>query len=444
MISKGRQIVLPIALGITVVLMFLFASANTSRLHDQERKIHLGATREPQLADPATSFLEIILEPSPLAGLSAGLVGIAPSIHMIRMAATRPLSNINPIEHPARRRFGRIDFSFAFLVFLPIAFIPLFFMIYKKCASKGDLENLISGKISLFDFSIERILLPLFASGALVFAVTIACLYSSGLALNSNEILGRLSIWALLITLYLLCWILLFAYLLLRSASFSMTTIQYAAIFLMLVIVIPQLIQTLELSLERPKGRLPLIVERRKLSAGIKPGDQAGIDQYFTRQGFGPFNWTEPLPKAQALAIETLRIEEKLAPKLLEFDENVRKLDEMAINGAWISPFLVAQFAVDDLAGTGLARYSSFRNASNAYQEQWRKYTMGFLSKRQFLDFDALRNAPKFNGTNEDSFGIFMLGILRCVYFGLIFGILAIGIRRELSRMLPKGIKSAR
>lgn len=444
MISNWREIALPIALGITVVFVFLFASANTSRLHNQERNIHLGATREPQSADPASSFLEIVLEPSPLAQLSAGLVGIAPSIHMIRMAATRPLSNVNPIEHPARRRFGRIDFSFAFLVFLPIALIPLFYMIYKKCASQGDQEKLISGKISLFDFGVERILLPLFASGGLVFAVTIACLYSSGLRLNSNELLGRLSIWALLISLYLLCWILLFAFLLLRSASFSMATIKYAAIFLMLVIVMPQLIQSLELSIERPKGRLSLIVERRKLSAEIQPGDQAGIDAYFTRQGFGPLNWTEPLPKPQSIAIDALRVEEKFAPKLQDFDENVRKLDDMAIIGSWISPFLVAQFGVDDLAGTGLARYSRFRTASITYQEQWRKYTLGFLAKRQFLDFDALRNVPKFNGNGEDFTRIFLLGVSRCVYFGVIFSFLAIGIRRELSRILPKNIKAAR
>ncbi len=439
-----ERFALQITLGIGVTLVLLFASATTSRLHEQERKIHSGASREPQSADPASSFFEIILESSPLGQLSAGFTGIAPSMHLIRLDATRPLSNIDPIENPARRRFGRIDFSFAFLVFLPIALIPLCYMIYKKCMARGDAEKLASGRTKLFDFIIERVLLPLLGSGGLVFLVTIACFYSSGLRLNDNALLGQLSLWALLVALYLICWILLFAFLLIRSETFASATIQYAAIFLMVVFLVPQFIQSLELSMERPKGRLPLIVERRKLTAEIKADDQAGIDRYLTRQGLAPLDWTQPITKAQSVALLNLRIEERIAPKLKEFEENVRKLDEMAILGSWLSPYTVAQFGVDDLAGTGLARYSAFRTAAIAFHEQWRKYALGFIAKRQILDFDSLRDSPKFKSASDDPGQVFFLGGFRCLYFMSLAVLLTFGINKELRKILPKRRKAAR
>jgi len=439
-----RKLMLQLTLAIGVATVLLFASATTSSLHDMQRKIHAGATREPQEADPAAVMSEIVLETSPLAQLSAGFPGIAPSLHIIRMSASRPLSNIDPIEHPARRRFGRVDFSFAFLVFLPLALVPLCYFIYRKCMSRGDVEKLTSGRSTLFDFSIERVLLPLLASFGFVALVTLACLYSAGLRLGTNELLALISIWVILLGLYLLCWVLLFAYLLLRSTSFSSAVLQYSAIFLTLVFLLPQLSQTILPSIERPKGRLPLIVERQKATLSTRIDDRAGIDRYLQRKGYGALDWTTPLPEVQAAALLNMRVEETIAPRLLEFEASVKNIDNMAIISSWLSPYLVAQYGVDDIAGTGLVRYSRFRTAAIEYHEQWRKYTLGFLAKRQYLDYDALRNVPKFKFTG-DSYGETVgMALIRCGYFGLICLGLTWGISKELKKILPKRKKAAR
>jgi len=442
--TKVKTLLLQLLTGLGVAIALLFASSVTSQLNEFERNVHGGATREPQVADPAGAFLEIILESSPLAQLSAGFVGIAPSMHMIRLSATRPLSNLDPIENPARRRFGRIDFSFVFLVLMPIALIPLFYVVYRKCSDRNDLEKLKSGRTKLFDFAIESILLPLFASGGFIFLVTLACLYSGGIRLGSNELLARITLWALVIVSYLLGWMLLFAFLVLRSKAFASATIWYAAIFLGVVIVLPQLMQTIQLSIERPKGRLPLIVERRKLMAEVRSDDRAAMDRFLSRQGFKAMNWTEPLPNLQALALQNLIIEDKISPKLKDFEANVQRLDNMAIATAWVSPYLVAQIGLDDLAGTGLTRYSRFRAAAIAYHEQWRNYALGFVVNRQFFDFDAMRNIPKFKFADEELGPILTVASLRCVYLVLICLLLGFGVMKELEKILPKRKKAAR
>ena len=442
--TNWPRIALQAGLAFSVAAILLFASSTTSRLHETERKIHSGATREPQDADPTAASIEIVLESSPLAHLSAGFVGIAPSMHMIRMTATRPLSNIDPIEHPARRRFGRIDFSFAFLVILPILLIPLCYVVYKSCLARGTIDKLLSGSITLFDFCVEQILLPVSAAAGFVFLITLACLYSSGLRVDSNELLARLSLWAAIVSIYLLAWMLLLTFFLLRASSFSVASIQYAAVFLITVIVLPQFMQSIQLSIERPKGRLPLVIERRLMGTEIQTEDRVGIDKFFQLRGFAALNWTEPLPKQQAFAIANLRIEERLAHKLNEFENNVRRLDDLALAGSWLSPFLVAQYGVDDLAGTGLSRYSRFRTDAIAFHEKWRNYTLPFLAKRQFLDFDALRSAPKFQFAEAEVSGILLAGAARSLYLGAIAMALGFAVRHQLRRILPKRRNAAR
>ncbi len=426
-----------LTLALITAIVLLFASSTTSRLHETQRKLHAGASLEALSADPAATYREIILETSPMAQLSSGFTGIAPSMHLIRMAAVRPLSNVDPIEHPARRRYGRVDFSFAMLIFLPIALIPLSFFIYRKCAARGDAEKLLSGEVRLTDFIIERVLLPLLASAGFVLLVTIACLYSAGVQLSSNEMLGRITIWVLMISLYLFSWILLFSFLLLRSRSFPTATLHYAGIFMLVAFLLPQLLQTFALTIERPKGRLPLLVERRKLTQQYKLDDLQAIDRYLERQGLKALGPGQPLPETQAAALLNLRIEEAIAPKLKEFEDTVRRLDEISIATAWLSPYLVAQYGVDDLAGTGLARYSGFRLAAINYHEQWRKYTLGFLARRQFMDFDALRNVPKFTFTGEDFDGILPLALIRCAYLALLCGLLGFAVQRQVRKIFP-------
>jgi len=439
-----RDLVLQILLAVAVALVLLFASTTTSRLHDGERKMHGGAKHEPQASNPAETFVEVVLESSPLSQLSAGFTGIAPSMHLIRLSVSRPLSNVDPIEHPSRRRYGRIDFSFAFLVFLPIALIPMYYFIYKRCVSRGDAEKLASGRTKLLDFCIERILLPLLGIAGFVSLVTLACLYAAGLRLASNEVLGLIAVWAVTVSFYLLAWILLFALFLLRSASFSSAIIQYAATFLLIVFIVPQFVQTVILAIERPHGRLPLVVERRRILQNTRLGDQAAVDRFMQRKGYSPLDWTEPMTEPVSQALVNLRIEEAIAPRLVEFESSVDRLDSLALTSSWLSPFLVAQYAVDDIAGTGLSRYSDFRKAAIEYHEKWQKYTFDFVARRQFLDYDALRNAPKFQYYNSDTGSILLSVLPRSGYLIGLCAALAFGISRQLRQLLPQSKKTGR
>jgi ABC-2 type transport system permease protein len=441
---EWRYILLQVFTAVAVAVVLLLASTNTARLNDMNRKVQAGATREPQSADPAESFVEILMEPSSLAHLSAGYTGIAPSIHMIKLGSSRPLSNLDPIEHPARRRFGRVDFSFAFLVFLPIALIPMYFLIYRKCTARGDVEKLTTGRTTLGDFVIERVVLPVFAIAGFVALVTLACIYGAGVRLGSNEQLILMLVWGISLAVYVLLWMLLFSWLLLRTKAFQAALLQYAGIFLLVVFIVPQLVQSIGLAINRPMGRLPLVVARRQAAMQVRQDDVAGINRYLERNKLGPILLETPLPAAQAQALVNLRIEEMVAPKLAEFEASVARLDTFASIASWTTPYLVAQFMIDEIAGTGLRRHSDFRQKSIEFHATWQKFTLPLLAKRQIMDFDILRSAPKFTFPPEDADTVLLSVAPRLMLLVAIAIALGVAIASEIAKILPKTKKAAR
>jgi ABC-2 type transport system permease protein len=438
MSSFSKRAIFLTILALITACVILFASNLTSGIHEAQRKVNAAATREPQAADPAQAFVEITFDPSPMAQLSSGLTGIAPSVHFVRLGSARPMASVESLEHPSRRRWGRIDFSFAFLIYLPIALIPLAFVIYRSCTQLGDIDKLLAGRTTLLDFSIERVLLPLLGSAGFVGLVSLACLYSVGFRLGTNDMLARVAVWALLIGLYLLGWVLFYTYLLLRVRSFAVATIYYSAAFVLIAVLLPQAFQTFSFALERPRGRLPVIVERRKLAHQIRRDDRASIDRYLEREGYARLDWSTPLTAPQFAAIENARIEQQLQPQIEEFERSVQRTDQIATSFSWLSPYLVAQVGIDDLAGTGLARYSGFRSAAIAFHEQWRKYVLGFLARREFLDFDSLKAAPHFRFNGDDTGEILPGALLRCAYLTALCLFLTLSIRRRLKLLLPK------
>ncbi len=427
-----------------IVTLFLFAASNSTRLSVGEINIHQNALREPQAADPTAAYVEILLPSPVLPSLSAGYMGIAPSMHLIRLTTARPLSNIDPIERPARRRFGRIDLSFAFLIALPIAILPVCFLIYRQSLDSGAVGKLMDGKVTVFDFCTERILLPLGFFMGILLLTTLGALYTNGLRIASNEVLARLSFWALILGLYVLAWFLVFLWCLLHESSFAEAALVYSSVCVVVLLGLPLFLQTAESMLTPPIGRLSIVLERRQLTQTTPDIAHSVVDRYLQAKGAPAFDWSTPLRPTEASALTILLAEDRLSPKIKIFEDSVQSVGAIAQCLSWISPLGLTQTAIDDLAGTGLSRYSRFRTASLAYFNRWQAYMLPFLAKRQTLDFDALRAAPKFQFKEEEPSFIFGLAALRALYLAAIVGGLLALIRRQLNRILPKNANAAR
>lgn len=436
----GWQLVLLAAMALGAV----FAIANTARLARSEANFQANAQREPQLPDPLATFSEITLPPAAMPLLSSGYMGIAPSMHLIRASGTRPLSNIDQLEHPSRRRYGRFDLPVAVTFMVPLALLFIGFFLHGQLVRSGAVDQLLAGKLSVFDLVVEKLVLPLSGWFGICFLVLISALYSNGLRLDSNQSFSRLMLWSSVVFFYSLFWLLLLGWLLLRARDFSSAVLRYAAVFLLICCLLPGLSQTLAQLFAPPQMRLPLSLARKEANFEDTELRKSKIDAYLQSKKATPIDWSVPVAPQRLLGLSGLAVEEMLEPKVRAFEASQARFTEMAEALSWISPANLTQMAMDDLAGTGARRYQQFQDQSLAFYRRWQEYMLPKALNQQTLDYDGLKAAPRFQFVEEDANAVLLRNGLRISALMAACGVLIWLLLGQTKGLAPKKAKAAR
>lgn len=436
----GWQLVLLAAM----VLVAVFAVANTARLARSEASLQANAQREPQLPDPLATFSEIILPPAPMPLLSSGYMGIAPSMHLIRASGTRPLSNIDQLEHPSRRRYGRFDLPVAVTFMVPLALLLIGFFLHGQLVRSGAIEKLLAGKLSIFDLVVEKLVLPLSGWFGICFLVLISALYSNGLRLDNNQSFSRLILWSSVVVFYSLFWLLLLGWLILRTRDFSSAVLRYAAVFLLVCCLLPGLSQSLAQVLAPPHMRLPLTLARKEANFEDTGLRKSKIDAYLQSKKAPPMDWSVPVPPQQLSGLSNLAVEELLETRVSAYEASQARFSGMAEALSWLSPASLTQMAMDDLAGTGARRYQQFQDQSLAFYRKWQEYMLPKALNKQTLDYDGLKGAPRFQFVEEDANSVLLRNSLRIFILMAACGVLVWLLIGQTKGLAPKKANAAR
>lgn len=411
------RILLPVLLAVLLLVGVVFSASVSAELAQTEAKLQANALTEPQSADPLQTYVEVSIPRAPLPLLSSGYTGIAPSIHLIRLSASLPLSNIDPIENAARRRFGRVDLSFAILHGLPLAALLMCIFVSWRVAERRP------GK-SMWDFAAEHVALPLSAWFAFCFAALLSAQYAFGLRLDSNEAFLRMAAWTLGVALYSAFWLLLFLYLLLRFRSAAQAAVFYCGAYVVLTIALPATLQSVALAIAQPEPRIALTLERRERTQFHSAVDRQKVERLQKAFG-GSFDFDAlSLPAQQTLT--AIAIEQEMGGRINEFLDRIRRFEFLSGVFDWLSPTTLTRGLIDDMAGTGLRRYASFREQSAGFSETWRRHMLPKLLRRQALDYDDLRNAPKFRFVEEPVLALGTRTALGLAYLAGLAGALAL------------------
>lgn len=436
----GWQLVLLSAM----VLVAIFAIGNTARLVKSDASLHANAQREPQSPDPLVSFSEIVLPAAPMPLLSSGYMGIAPSMHMIRLSGTRPLSNIDQLEHPSRRRYGRFDLGLGVVYMVPLALLLICFILYGQILASGALDRLMAGKLSLFDLVVEKMALPLSAWFGVCFLVLLSALYSNGLRLDSNQSFTRVLLWSSAVFFYSLLWLLLLGHLILRAKDFSGAVLRYAGVFVVACCLLPGLSQSVSQALAAPQLRLPMSLDRKAVNLEGAEQRKSKIDAYLQKRNLPAMDWSVPIPPQRLAGLSSIVAEEVFEPKVAAFEASQIRYGAIADALAWLSPASLTQMAMDDLAGTGWNRYQSFQDQSVAFYKQWQGYMLPRLLRNQPLDYEALRGAPRFQFVEEADGAVLLRNSVRLLILLVGCGLLMWLLLAEVKGMVPKKANAAR
>jgi ABC-2 type transport system permease protein len=209
-----------------------------------------------------------------------------------------------------------------------------------------------------------------------------------------------------------------------------------AGVWLLLVIVVPSVMNVAVKSAYPVPSRVELIQAMRVA------GDEA------TRQGSlllaryledhpemappaSPGSAAPPDFYALNIAV-TEQVERKVQPVLDHFDRQVANQQAMIDRLRYLSPAIVAQSALNDLAGSSTHRYQHFLAQADTFHRQWREFFNPRILRKAKMSAADVGDLPRFRFAEEPSgavtgrFVIAFLGLLAAVGLVAIPGLAAL------------------
>jgi ABC-2 type transport system permease protein len=383
----------------------------------QRKQTDVLRDREAQGAPPATGFYDpsnpgamgvfggvnAVLPPAPLATLGVGLSDLSPQAILVTTQSKSALTERTDTQSPLLLLVGRFDLVFVFVVLYPLIVLASSYDLVSRERELGRLSLIVSQPRSpaatILARGLARLIpLLLIALAASIFGFVAAAPFASAAAW-----VPQLLAWILLVSLYGSFWFALGALLSVHCRTSGASALAALSAWLLLVVIIPSAYDLTISSVFPVPSRSLLVAKSRSASSEAEEHSDKLLDGYLhdhpelssEQSGDAMLSF---LPRYLAV---TEAVEHALEPLVASFGEALRNQQRLARQLRYVSPALVLQSSLVDLAGTGPERQSRFIASTLRFQEQWRDFFLprAFAGKR--LRADDLEQVPVFRMDDE-------------------------------------------
>lgn len=328
-----------------------------------------------------------LLPPAPLAPIAMGqrelhpqAVRVTNSVHLIRERETE-----TPMAGPTRLRTGPFDPAFLFVVLFPLVIIALSYELLSGERERGTLAMLLSQPVSQSALVMGKAA----ARGVVLSLVTLALagagLVVAGADLQVGSAWSHIGLYALILILWSVFWFATAIAVNSRGGTSAKNALVLVGLWLVLVVIIPGLFNAGVNSIYPPPSRVELLHQAREAT-------QEAEAQLTNLVGRHDVN-----PKRGDLAKKVVLVQDELAkrsaPVLQELNAQLQKRQMLMGWLQYVSPAILVQLALEDVAGSGAARHHRFREQADAYHTRFR----AFFSERiqagdrfSLKDFEAI------------------------------------------------------
>jgi ABC-2 type transport system permease protein len=320
---------------------------------------------------------QVALSPAPLAVAAVGLSDLHPPTVKVSARTKDEFLFADEIRNPLHLLAGAVDLAFVLVFVLPLALLALTYNLVSGERERGtlaltactgaDLRRVMAIKLA------ARAGVPTVAT----LAVAVLALARAGVPLASGALLALV----LATLLYASFWAGLAAWVNSRGKSSEHNALALAAAWIGLVLVVPALVNTVADALYPTPSRAEMVLAVRGATVNADRERDASLARY-----------REEHPQAQPDELRRGSAAERVARRLAVVDASAARAEAVVAAHdaqlarrqtlvdavAFVSPALLMQLAVTDLAGTGSARYAAFYSQVDAFHAQWRAF---FLSK---------------------------------------------------------------
>ncbi len=357
-----------------------------------------------------------VLPPAPLAPIAVGQRELHPQAVKVNTGVhiTAERETETPMSGPSRLMTGAFDPAFLFVVLFPLVVIALSYELLSGERERGTLAMLLSQPLAQ-----RALVLGKAAARALML-----CSVTLGFALLGLVLAGASIAWLpiVLYALVLVAWALFwFACAILvnaRGSTSARNALMLVGLWLVLVIVVPGLVHVGVDALYPPPSRIELMHEAREAARDAE------------KELDGLVGTHDDKSKQTGFAAKVVKVQEELArrssPVLKELRDQLAKRQALVSKLRVLSPAIMVQLALEDIAGSGAERHHRFEAAVDDFHEEFRAFFVPKIKAGTRLtraDLDAL---PRFEFVEEPAsdlsarvlLGVFGLLLLAAILLG--------------------------
>ncbi|MBI4177842.1 DUF3526 domain-containing protein [bacterium] len=344
---------------------------------------------------------QAVLPPAPLAPLSIGqsdlLNGVA-RLNLLNRAQFWEGRNYfsQDIENPLNLQVGGFDAAFVMVYLLPLLALALGFGIVAGDRDRGILPLVLSQTTGLAHLALSRAaarLLLLWGVSASSLGIG---LFLAGVSVAKFP--GEFGLTLFLLLAYLAFWMSLSIWVngLGRSAVYNATVL--AGAWLTLVLVLPSVMGTLLGILAPPPSRVNLAVAARDVGNRINAGGDKVLERFYLEPGHDIPDFKQFFNKYFAVQKLTDR---ELNTLVDAHESELRRRQTLQLRMAFLSPALVLQEGLNDIAGTGIARHNRFEDQALVYQARMKELLEPKIFKQELVTVSDLDALPAFEFREE-------------------------------------------
>jgi ABC-2 type transport system permease protein len=241
---------------------------------------------------------------------------------------------------------------------------------------------------------------------AVVLGFGLIALITVGTGLDTADTWIRFALWILATLLYLGFWFALAVLVNVYGKNSASNGTVLAGIWLILVVITPQLVSMLATTIYPTPSRMELTIAAREAQTEAEKNFMSKLDEYY-------YDHLEFVPEGDAKAMDFLTlaqannnsIEKAVRPLYDNFQNQLNKQEALVQRFQYLSPAIMMQLALNEVSGTSADRYEHFLNQVYVFHVEWKEYFSTKFLQRYPLKPADYDNFPEFH-YQEQSLGL--------------------------------------
>jgi ABC-2 type transport system permease protein len=400
--------------------------AEIQRINSTNAKVSPFADpRNPDAAGRRMASRYAAMPPAPLASLSIGQSDLLPAYFRMTLDSKETVLAATELENPDRLLTGRFDLAFVVIYLYPLLILALSYNLLSVEKEQGTLALALSQPLSLRTLLLAKVGLRALVFLVIVVGFALVTSVATGLRLASGSTFGLFAAWVVIVAAYGAFWFAIALAVTALGRSSSTNAMLLAGIWLLLTVLAPSALNLVTTTLYPVPSRVEMVQAFRVASEEANAESAKVLGRYYQDHP----ELVAGSPEQAMKDFYTLRVivnedvERRVRTVVERYDQQAAAQQQTIDRLRFLSPAILTQDALNDVAGSGTARHRHFRRQAETYHAAWRAFFVPKILQKAQLD--SYRDVPVFHYQEEASADV--IGRAAISVIGLVLPTLAIG-----------------